>query len=247
MPGLTGVPLASAEGLRRIAGTRVAGVRHHHRAAVRATRPTKLCEDREANEAGVRPGPRVYGTGYLMEWRRVYYKMGIAISSVRQFGNGAAARRRCSQHDLIKSYVRLPDLQQKRMVEFAHSIGVPVATHEIYPGGAGRRRQHRTHRRDQPARLLAEDGDAAARAMTMSFSCSARAQRILCPMISGSGARASVRARAGAEAGSALQAVSRVDSAPGRGAAGASESGRRRRSGRRQRQDGARRACAPAV
>jgi hypothetical protein len=34
---------------------------------------------------------------------------------------------------LIKSYVRLPDLQQKRMVEFAHGIGVPVATHEIYP------------------------------------------------------------------------------------------------------------------
>ena len=26
-----------------------------------------------------------------------------------------------------------PILQQKRMVEFAHSIGIPVATHEIYP------------------------------------------------------------------------------------------------------------------
>jgi imidazolonepropionase-like amidohydrolase len=37
------------------------------------------------------------------------------------------------QYDLLKSYVRLPDLQQKRMVEFAHSIGIPVATHEIYP------------------------------------------------------------------------------------------------------------------
>lgn len=36
-------------------------------------------------------------------------------------------------HDLIKSYVRLSDRQQKRMVEFAHSIGVPVATREIYP------------------------------------------------------------------------------------------------------------------
>ena len=35
--------------------------------------------------AGVRPGPRVYGTGYLMEWKRVYYKMGIAISNVSQF------------------------------------------------------------------------------------------------------------------------------------------------------------------
>ena len=30
--------------------------------------PYEAVEDREANEAGVRPGPRVYGTGYLMEW-----------------------------------------------------------------------------------------------------------------------------------------------------------------------------------
>src|ERR1700734_2780740 len=42
-------------------------------------------------------------------------------------------RSKILQHDLIKSYVRLPDLQQKRMVEFAHGIGIPVATHEIYP------------------------------------------------------------------------------------------------------------------
>ena len=33
--------------------------------------PYEAVEDREANEAGVRPGPRVYGTGYLMEWNRV--------------------------------------------------------------------------------------------------------------------------------------------------------------------------------
>ena len=95
--------------------------------------PYEAVEDREANEAGVRPGPRVYGTGYLMEWQRVYYKMGIAISSVAQF-EMELQRAKVLEHDLIKSYVRLPDLQQKRMVEFAHSIGVPVATHEIYPG-----------------------------------------------------------------------------------------------------------------
>jgi hypothetical protein len=94
--------------------------------------PYEAVEDREANEANVRPGPRVYGTGYLMEWQRVYYKMGIAISSVGQF-EMELQRARVLQHDLIKSYVRLPDLQQKRMVEFAHSIGIPVATHEIYP------------------------------------------------------------------------------------------------------------------
>ena len=124
--------------------------------------PYEAVEEREANEAGVRPGPRVYGTGYLMEWQRVYYKMGIAISSVAQF-EMELQRAKVLQHDLIKSYVRLPDLQQKRMVEFAHSIGVPVATHEIYPGGVRRRRQHRAHGRHEPPRLLAEDGDAAAR------------------------------------------------------------------------------------
>jgi Tol biopolymer transport system component len=94
--------------------------------------PYEAVEDREANEAGVRPGPRVYGTGYLMEWNRVYYKMGIAISNVAQF-EMELKRAQVLQHDLLKSYVRLPDLQQKRMVEFAHSVGIPVATHEIFP------------------------------------------------------------------------------------------------------------------
>jgi Tol biopolymer transport system component len=94
--------------------------------------PYEAVEEREASEANVRPGPRVYGTGNLMEWQRVYYKMGIAISSVAHF-EMELQRAKVLQHDLIKSYVRLPDLQQKRMVEFAHSIGVPVATHEIFP------------------------------------------------------------------------------------------------------------------
>jgi Tol biopolymer transport system component/imidazolonepropionase-like amidohydrolase len=94
--------------------------------------PYEPVEEREANEAGVRPGPRVYGTGNLMEWQRVYYKMGIAISSPAHF-EMELQRAKALQYDMLKSYVRLPDLQQKRMVEFAHSIGIPVATHEIFP------------------------------------------------------------------------------------------------------------------
>jgi Tol biopolymer transport system component/imidazolonepropionase-like amidohydrolase len=94
--------------------------------------PYEPVEEREANDAGVRPGPRVFGTGNLMEWQRVYYKMGIAISSPAHF-ELELQRAKALQYDMLKSYVRLPDLQQKRMVEFAHSIGIPVATHEIYP------------------------------------------------------------------------------------------------------------------
>jgi len=97
-----------------------------------ASTPYEAVEDREAMEAGVRPGPRVYATGYLMEWMRVYYKMGVAISGPAHF-EMELERARALKHDFIKSYVRLPDLQQKRMVEFAHAIGIPVATHEIYP------------------------------------------------------------------------------------------------------------------
>jgi Tol biopolymer transport system component len=94
--------------------------------------PYEGVEDIEANESGVRPGPRLFGTGYLFEWRRTYYKMGVAISGPAHFEMELELAK-VLQHDLIKSYVRLPDLQQRRMVEFAHSIGVPVATHEIYP------------------------------------------------------------------------------------------------------------------
>ena len=94
--------------------------------------PYEPVEEREASEANVRIGPRVYGTGNLMEWQRVYYKMGIAISGPAHF-ELELQRARVLQYDMLKSYVRLPDLQQKRMVEFAHSIGIPVATHEIFP------------------------------------------------------------------------------------------------------------------
>src|SRR4029077_15291392 len=142
---------------------------------------------RGAHEAGGAPGPRVYGTGYLMEWQRVYYKMGIAISSVAQF-EMELQRAKVLQHDLIKSYVRLPDLQQKRMVEFAHSIGVPVASHEIYPaafvGVDNTEHTGATSRRGYSPKIA-----------TMSRSYEDVVQlfgqsgRIFCPMISPAGTR----------------------------------------------------------
>jgi hypothetical protein len=149
--------------------------------------PYEAVEDREANEAGVRPGPRVYGTGYLMEWNRVYYKMGIAISNVSQF-EMELQRAKVLEHDLIKSYVRLPDLQQRRMVEFAHSIGVPVATHEIFPaamvGVDNTEHTAATSRRGyspKQATLQTAYED-----VVQLFG---KSQRIFCPMISGFGAR----------------------------------------------------------
>jgi imidazolonepropionase-like amidohydrolase len=42
-------------------------------------------------------------------------------------------RARRLEYDFVKTYVRLPDLLQKRAIETAHAIGIPVSSHEIYP------------------------------------------------------------------------------------------------------------------
>jgi Tol biopolymer transport system component/imidazolonepropionase-like amidohydrolase len=89
-------------------------------------------EDREASEAGVRIGPRLYTTGPLLEWKRVFYRMGVAVSDPAHLER-ELDRARALHYDLVKSYVRMPDLQQRRIVEAAHQMGVPVATHEIFP------------------------------------------------------------------------------------------------------------------
>jgi Tol biopolymer transport system component len=94
--------------------------------------PYEAVEDREAADAGVRVSPRIFDTGHLMEWRRVYYKMGVAISSNLQL-DMELERARILGFDMLKSYVRMPDIQQRHIVDFAHSIGVPASSHEIYP------------------------------------------------------------------------------------------------------------------
>lgn len=94
--------------------------------------PYEAVEDREAVDAGTRPGPRKYVTGYLMEWNRVYYKMAVAVSSWAHL-DLELERAKVLQHDLLKSYVRMPDLQQRHMAEFAHATGIPLSSHEVYP------------------------------------------------------------------------------------------------------------------
>lgn len=94
--------------------------------------PYEAVEYREAVDAGVRPGPRIYSTGYLLEWNRVYYNMSVAVSSPAHL-EMELQRAKVLQHDLIKSYVRMTDVQQKRIIEFAHAAGVPVSSHEIFP------------------------------------------------------------------------------------------------------------------
>jgi imidazolonepropionase-like amidohydrolase/Tol biopolymer transport system component len=92
-------------------------------------------ERQEAWDAGRRMGPRTHITGYLTDGNRVYYSMAEGIVNDDHL---ALALQRAAdlELDFIKTYVRLPDHQQKQVVDFAHNIGIPVSSHELYPAVA---------------------------------------------------------------------------------------------------------------
>ena len=94
--------------------------------------PYEGVEDREAVDAGVRIGPRVMAAGYLMEWQRVYYKMAVAIKDSAHL-ELELARAKALGHDVLKAYVRMPDLQARRVAEFGRANGIQTSSHEVYP------------------------------------------------------------------------------------------------------------------
>jgi len=100
-----------------------------------ATNAFQGLEDREALESGARLGPRLITTGEPLDGTRVYYPGGVALDG-GAFIDGQMARAQTLGFDFIKTYVRLPDLLQKRIIETAHAAGMPVTSHEIYPAVA---------------------------------------------------------------------------------------------------------------
>jgi Tol biopolymer transport system component/imidazolonepropionase-like amidohydrolase len=100
-----------------------------------ASDPFVMRERREAVESGVRVGPRELATGRLIDGERVYYNFNNGVTAGAQLGRELelAADLR---FDLIKTYVRLPDQLQRRIIEFAHGHGIAVSSHELYPAVA---------------------------------------------------------------------------------------------------------------
>ena len=92
-------------------------------------------EDKEAIGAGVRRGPRVFGTGGPFDGTRIFYSGGVPLASGTQLPQELRKTVDLG-YDLIKTYVRLDDRLQKRVIDFAHANGMPVTSHEIYPAVA---------------------------------------------------------------------------------------------------------------
>ena len=100
-----------------------------------ATNTFETLEYREAVDSGARIGPRLFTTGPPFDGTRIYYPGGMSVDDTGQLPL-ALQRAKDADFDFVKTYVRLPDLMQKRIVEEAHRMGMPVTSHELYPAVA---------------------------------------------------------------------------------------------------------------
>jgi Tol biopolymer transport system component/imidazolonepropionase-like amidohydrolase len=100
-----------------------------------ATNTFDTMENREAVESGARIGPRLFTTGEPFDGSRVYYPGGTSLDDTGQLPLALQHAREYG-FDFIKTYVRLPDMMQKRIIEEAHRMGMPVTSHELYPAVA---------------------------------------------------------------------------------------------------------------
>ena len=100
-----------------------------------ASNTFEAMEDRESLESGRRIGPRAFTTGEPFDGTRIYYPGGTSLGEGGQLPLELQHAKDFG-YDFIKTYVRLPDLMQKRIIETAHLNGLPVTSHELYPAVA---------------------------------------------------------------------------------------------------------------
>ena len=128
-------PRAPVQGVRRSAGAHLAVVRHHLGAQPgdqRIRRPGGPRGDRcRACASGRASSPPASRSTAPASTTRAAWRSTAAPASTRC----SSARPRL-RFDFIKTYVRLPDLLQKRVIEARHRAGMPVTSHEIYPAVA---------------------------------------------------------------------------------------------------------------
>ena len=121
-----------------------------------ASNPFESRERLESIESGRRPGPREFFTGATFDGSRTYYAGALALDGGAQV-EAELERAEIMEYDFIKTYVRLSDPVQKRVVARAHELGIPVTSHELYPavayGGDGTEHYSGTSRRGYSSKI----------------------------------------------------------------------------------------------
>jgi Tol biopolymer transport system component/imidazolonepropionase-like amidohydrolase len=97
-----------------------------------ASDPYDALNRREAQIKGKAWSPRIFFTGSPFDGSRIYYGGANALQDSAQIDLELDRADRLD-YDLIKTYVRLSDPLQQKIIREAHEIGIPVSSHELYP------------------------------------------------------------------------------------------------------------------
>jgi Tol biopolymer transport system component/imidazolonepropionase-like amidohydrolase len=97
--------------------------------------PGDFLEERESIQAGRRPGPRLFGTGYLLDGERTVWEMGTPVRTRAQVARQVALADELG-YDMVKTYVHTSEPLRQYAIALAHKRGMSVASHEIHPAAA---------------------------------------------------------------------------------------------------------------
>lgn len=96
------------------------------------TDPWSAWDNTESFLAQRRPGPFHFFGGPMVDGTRVYYGQSTSILTETALAR-EMERANALGYDMIKTYVRLPDLLQQKVIAYAHTHNMTVSSHEIYP------------------------------------------------------------------------------------------------------------------
>ncbi|MFI9640491.1 amidohydrolase family protein [Micromonospora sp. NPDC051925] len=92
----------------------------------------QMVENREAIAAGLRVGPRYFGTGEALDGSRTYHYVMRPTFTVEQLDR-ELDRVSALEYDILKSYMTLPQSFERHAVRRAQAEGRPVTSHYLYP------------------------------------------------------------------------------------------------------------------
>ncbi|WP_411818618.1 amidohydrolase family protein [Hyphococcus sp. DH-69] len=91
-----------------------------------------MTEDKESINAGRRIAPRHFGTGEALDGNRIYYNFMRPVTEPGQL-DLELSRATALGYDMVKTYVRMDNQTQEKVINAAHAMGLPVSSHYHYP------------------------------------------------------------------------------------------------------------------
>lgn len=94
--------------------------------------PGDIMEEKDAIEAGLRPGPRIFTAGYILDGEHTVWEMGTSVRSDAEVDRLLAFEKR-ADFDMVKSYMHTSEPIRRHIIEVSHRDGLIETSHDFYP------------------------------------------------------------------------------------------------------------------